>query len=110
MICQKILIDVVVTPEEGRKKLDSFGFGDLFLLYQRVYKERNDFKGKYVRLKKKIQTYVKYQNLSLEDKKKVWVGPPGSIPYFRIIPHLDKKDPIASTISELDENDYSDHP
>lgn len=103
-----MLIDVVVTPEEGKKKLDSFGFEDLLLLYQRVYKERNHFKGKYVRLKKRMQTYANYQNLSLEEKKKVWVGPPGSIPYYNIIPHLDKKDPIASIISELDENDYSD--
>jgi len=107
VIYHKMLIDVVVTPEEGRKKQDSFGFEDLLLLYEGIYKERNDFKEKYVHLKKRMQTYANYLKLPLEEKKKVWVGPPGSIPYMNIIPHLDQQDPIASIISELDEKDYS---
>jgi len=97
VIWHGMLIDVTSSFEEAKTKLDSFGFGDLFLMYQLLYKQRNDFQAKYGRLRSWVKQYRKFQQLPKEKREKIVSGD-GSLlefPYFSLLSHLKEEDFIA---------------
>lgn len=104
------MVDVTSSLEGAKTKLDSFGFGDLFFLYQLLYKERNDFQAKYQRLRSWIKQYRKFQLLPKEKQQKIVSGDVTfpEFPYFSLLSHLKKEDPLFSFLEELDESDLSD--
>ncbi len=110
VIWHGILIDVASSVEDARKKLDSFGFGDLFFLYQSLYKERNDFQAKYSRLRHWIESYREFQQLSKEEQQRIKSEDRKfmDFAYFNLLPHLNKEDPLLSFLEELDGLDLSD--
>ena len=105
-----MLIDVASSEEEAMKKLDSFGFGDLFLLYQLLYKERNDFQAKYARLKRWTKSYREFERLSKEEQGRIKSEGRDfmDFAYFSLLPHLEKEDPFLSFLEELEGLDLSD--
>jgi len=110
VIWHGMLIGVLSTVEEARKRLDSFGFGDLFLLYQLLYKERNDFQAKYSRLKRWVKSYREFERLPMEEQLRIKSEDRKfmDFAYFNLLPHLSKEDPFLSFLEELDGLDLSD--
>ena len=82
----------------------------LFLLYQLLYKERNDYQGKYKRLKGFVKKYREFQQLPKEKQQKITSeeGAFLGFPYFFMVPHLKKVDPLLSFLEELEGLDLSD--
>jgi hypothetical protein len=110
VIWHGILIDVASSVEDARKKLDSFGFGDLFLLYQLLYKERNDFQAKYGRLRHWIKSYREFERLPMEEQRRIKSEDRKfmDFAYLNLFPHLNEEDPLLSFLEELDGLDLSD--
>lgn len=110
VIWHGIMVSVSSSFEEAKIKLDSFGLGDLFFMYQLLYQERNDFQGKYERLRSWIKQYRKFQKLPKEKQQEIVSGDGGilDLSYFSLLSHLKKEDPFLSFLEELDEFDLSD--
>ena len=110
VIWHGIMINMTSSFEMAKTKLDSFGLGDLFFMYQSLYKERNDFQGKYERLRSWVKQYRKFQKLPKEKQQKIVSGDGGVLDfsYFSLLSHLKKEDPLLSFLEELEESDLSD--
>lgn len=71
VIWHGLLIDVVETYEDAEKKLFSFGQGDLYLMYQNMHNERNEYRYKFNAVVSWIEQYLDYEKLSDDEKEKL---------------------------------------
>lgn len=69
-----ILIDVTESYEEAEKKLASFGFGDLLLMYHTLWNDRNKYRRKFRVARDWIKSYLEYEKLSPEEKERLING------------------------------------
>ncbi len=70
-VWHNILIDIEEDYKEAERKVRKFSQGDLYLLYQNLYQERNKYRYKYDAVVDWTEKYIKYQNLTNEGKEKL---------------------------------------
>ncbi len=110
VIWHGILIDIAGNIEEAKTKLESFGVGDLFFLYQALFKERNNFQAKYQRLKSWVKSYREFQLLPKEEQQRIVSEDREfkDIAYIDLLPYLSNENPFLSFLEELEKSDLSD--
>ncbi|TES97191.1 MAG: hypothetical protein E3J90_07215 [Promethearchaeota archaeon] len=110
VIWHGILIEVAGNIDKAKNKLELFGVGDLFFLYQALFKERNDFQAKYRRLKSWVKSYREFEQLSKEEQQRIRSEDRElkDIGYIDLLPYLSEENPLLSFLEELEESDLSD--
>ncbi|MHA1750481.1 MAG: hypothetical protein ACTSYF_17785 [Promethearchaeota archaeon] len=100
VIFKGILIAIEKNENEARKMINAFGKGELYFLYVDLYKEKEEWRKKFLSLKSLLETYIDYLKLTNEEREKLENDPLRALCFSEIKECLERVDllPILECI------------
>ncbi len=105
-IWHHILISVEETHDIALKKVQTFGQGELYLLYEGMQKRRNEYRNNFNRLRNIVQTYASYLELPNSEQTKILAEDADLTTFFYhgIAKYLKEKSPLKAILLEIEKD------